>query len=56
MKEKIAEQKSVHILTFAEGLALLIAAGVFTSKQVFDWIIKGEVPKEFAPKTAPRKK
>jgi len=43
------QQQSIPIIAFAEGLAALVCAGVFTQKQVFDWITYGKQPTDFVP-------
>jgi hypothetical protein len=46
----------VHILSFCDGLCQLIAHQVFTPEQIFNWIVKGEIPKEFDSKVRTQKK
>jgi hypothetical protein len=40
-------QPQIHILSFAEGLAALKVAGVFTAQEVRSWVIYGKIPNEF---------
>jgi hypothetical protein len=46
----------VHILNFCDGLCQLIMHQVFTPEQIFNWIVKGEIPKEFDAKKLPQRK